>query len=563
MKWKNLFSKTILNRGYNYFCDCAVADMNYSDNVLNAVVSGSEDYDVEITLSGDEIEDMYCSCPYAEDGNYCKHMAAVLYEWEENADKCTEHNEDDIMFRPAYKEHIREAKHTRIKALVEKADDSLVRSFLSDILADNEKLCLRFYNMVNKQNKEVNVKNYFRQIDYIVKSCTGKDDYIDYHSACDFETELESFIDNDVQSLLDSGKYMSAFEIINYIFIVIGTVNIDDSDGEIGMLADSVYNMWTAILDKASSDEKIKMFEWFTAHLNGTVIDYAEEYIEKIIAEAFKEKIFEKKKLELFKEKIGESEKEESEWSRRYAVGKWAERYLDLFIKMNSDETKIENEIMKYSGNSAVRKLYIDMCLNKKEYEKVLVILDEGIESEKEYNGLVSEYSKMKKEIYLETGDKDAYLKQLSILVLEHDAGNMELYRELKQQYTAAEWSKLREVIFKKLPVNIDRSKYYNEEKLYDRLLECVVKSQGLFMLDRYADVLKNEYPEQLLEKYTDELNKLAKRTGTRNHYANIVSEMRKIKKIPGGTNTVEEIINEWKVIYKNRPAMMDELSKL
>ena len=563
MKWKNLFSKTILNRGYNYFCDDAVIDMSFSDNVLNAVVSGSEDYDVEITLSGDEIEDMYCSCPYAEDGNYCKHMAAVLYEWEENADDFDEHNEDDIMFRPAYQDHIREAKHTRIKALVEKADDNSVRSFLSDILADNEKLCLRFYNMVNKHNIEVNVKNYFRQIDYIVESYTGRRDYIDYYRACDFELELESFINNDVQSLFDIGKYMSAFEILNYIFIVIGTVNIYDSGGEIGMLANRVYNMWTEIFNKATSDEKIKMFEWFTAHLNGTVVDYAEEYIEQIITEVFNEKIFEKSKLEFFKKKIDESEKKHPEWSSRYDIGKWATRYLDLFIKMNSDETEIENEIIKYSYNSAVRKLYIDMCLKKKEYEKVLEILDEGIEAEKEYSGLVSEYSKMKKDIYLETGDKDAYLKQLSILVLEHDTGDMELYRELKQQYTVAEWSKLREVIFKKLPVNIDRSKYYNEEKLYDRLLECVVKSQGLYILNRYADVLKNEYPDQLLEKYTDELNKLSKRTGSRNHYADIVSEMRKMKKIPGGTNRVEEIINEWKVMYKNRPAMMDELSKL
>ena len=26
---------------------------------------------------------MYCTCPYADDGNNCKHMAAVLYEIEE------------------------------------------------------------------------------------------------------------------------------------------------------------------------------------------------------------------------------------------------------------------------------------------------------------------------------------------------------------------------------------------------------------------------------------------------------------------------------------------------
>ena len=29
------------------------------------------------------MSDMYCSCPYAEGVNNCKHMVAVLYEWEE------------------------------------------------------------------------------------------------------------------------------------------------------------------------------------------------------------------------------------------------------------------------------------------------------------------------------------------------------------------------------------------------------------------------------------------------------------------------------------------------
>ena len=46
---------------------------------VNAVVSGSDDYEVSIYLSDGEIEDMYCDCPYASDGNNCKYMAAVLY----------------------------------------------------------------------------------------------------------------------------------------------------------------------------------------------------------------------------------------------------------------------------------------------------------------------------------------------------------------------------------------------------------------------------------------------------------------------------------------------------
>lgn len=39
-------------------------------------------------------------------------------------------------------------------------------------------------------------------------------------------------------------------------------------------------------------------------------------------------------------------------------------------------------------------------------------------------------------EIYLLQGNKDAYIEQLWELVLEHDAGDLKVYRELKHQYS-------------------------------------------------------------------------------------------------------------------------------
>jgi len=35
------------------------------------------------------------------------------------------------------------------------------------------------------------------------------------------------------------------------------------------------------------------------------------------------------------------------------------------------------------------------------------------------------------------------------------------------------------------------------------------------------------------------------------------------MKKIRGGSKIVEDIVAEWKDHYRNRPAMMDELSRL
>lgn len=148
-------------------------------------------------------------------------------------------------------------------------------------------------------------------------------------------------------------------------------------------------------------------------------------------------------------------------------------------------------------------------------------------------------------------------------MVLEQSAGNLDIYKELKAQYSEEEWLTKREELFKKLPANAHIDRMYKEEKLYDRLLAYVLKSSGLYAVQTYENVLKKEYPKQILNKYQDEVNKMASYTGNRKHYACLVALLRRMKRIKGGTAIVETIVEEWRIKYRNRPAMMDELSKL
>ena len=121
MNWKKLFAIHILERGYDYYCDDAVENMEISDDIIRADVIGSEDYEVEISLSNGEVTDMYCSCPYALDGRNCKHMAAVLYEWSENGAEEKKDEENAIntdLFQPAYTVNSHKKKLTAVEGLV-------------------------------------------------------------------------------------------------------------------------------------------------------------------------------------------------------------------------------------------------------------------------------------------------------------------------------------------------------------------------------------------------------------------------------------------------------------
>ena len=564
MKWKKLFATHILERGYDYYLENAVENIDISEDIIRADVIGSEDYEVEISVNNGEVTDMYCSCPYALDGRNCKHMAAVLYELSEDAgeeESAKEVNTD--LVQSAYTINAYKKKVVAVEELVSSATEDEVRSFLVAVLSEDEKMLLRFHNKINKQVTKEDINNYIRQVDIIADRYLGRNRFISYYEADGFISELEEIIVEDVRRMIDYDNYLSAFEVMNYIFVLIGEVDMDDSDGGTGMLVDRIYQLWLEILVKVSAEEKRKMFDWFTSHLDGSVIDYLEEYIEQILMGEFEEKEYEQPKLDFIEEMIARSECKESDWSRGYAVGKWAVRYLELLKKKKVSEEQIKEICKKYWNNLTVRRYYIDICMKNKEYDHVLQVLDECILLDKQYRGLISEYSKKKKEIYLLQGNKSAYIEQLWQLVLEHEAGDLDLYRELKKQYTEDEWVIKREKIFKNLPAYAHVERLYKEEKLYDRLLAYVLNSPGLYALQEYEKVLKKEYPEQILEKYKDEVNKMAMHTSDRKHYAHLVSLLRKMQQMKGGVKLVEQIVSEWKLKYKNRPAMMNELRKL
>lgn len=576
MNWQKLFASHILERGYDYYCDGAVENIEIGHDDIRADVVGTEDYEVEISLNDGKVTDMYCSCPYAAGGNNCKHMAAVLYEWtadimdeDEPEDTDNEDMDNDAdaesmdLFEPAVTVCDYKKKSAAVEKLVTSAERDIVQAFLVSVLAEDKKLLLRFRNMVNKCATKEDVEDYFEQIDEIADRYLGRDHFINYYQAYDFMLELEEIIDKDVRRMIDNGSHISAFHVMNHIFVLLGNVDMDDSGGETSMLAEQIYQLWLELLTKVNAQDKRKMFIWFTTHMDGSVIDYLEEYIEQIIMEEFKEPEYEQDKLSFMEEMIEKAEKKDSGWSRDYAVGKWTVTYLKTLEEKNAPEDQLEEICKKYWNNSGVRRYYIDRYFEKKEYDRVLQVLDESIELDKAYRGQVLEYNQKKKEIYRLQGNKSAYIEQLWKLVLEQSAGDLDIYKELKAQYSEKEWLIKREELFKKLPANAHIDRLYKEEKLYDRLLAYVLKSSGLYAVQSYENVLKKEYPKQILSKYQDEVNKMASCTGNRKHYADLVALLRRMKQIKGGSEIVETIVEEWKIKYRNRPAMMDELSKL
>lgn len=109
--------------------------------------------------------------------------------------------------------------------------------------------------------------------------------------------------------------------------------------------------------------------------------------------------------------------------------------------------------------------------------------------------------------------------------------GQIDFYRELKRQYTKEEWIPLREDLLNSLPPRARLDKIYLEEGMYDQLLNLVIQTPGLYILEEYYHDLLN-YPEQLLNKYLEELKPLVGKQDI-THY------LEEIEEIPGGVQFI------------------------
>lgn len=83
MNWRRYFTSTILERGKRYQKKGCVSDLKKIGDKYTAVVYGSKRYQVSVTIKDGAVKEMGCSCPYAAEGNACKHMAAVCLEIDE------------------------------------------------------------------------------------------------------------------------------------------------------------------------------------------------------------------------------------------------------------------------------------------------------------------------------------------------------------------------------------------------------------------------------------------------------------------------------------------------
>lgn len=538
MEWETYFQKRILDRGYEYYFDDHVEDLHINSNRIKAVVHGTDFYHVEIKLNGNQIIGMSCDCPYAQDGHNCKHMAAVLYEWQLSATYPVIDN----------------------SKLVKEASEEDVRSFLIQVLDDNPDIVESFKQYT--QN-EFSLTTMIDDLEGVVDSYSDGYHYIDYEFSHDFCDNYEDAVDKWLDLLKNKKQYSLAFQFLLKAYDIFDKLDIDDNEGETFDVSFYIIDAWSNIIMCMEKSERIDAFNLLKQFLNNIRYSYDRIDILQVFFNHLKGEDLLKLQIDFVKEQLDYIESHNDILDREYVLDGFAKMYLDLLRKNNVSNQEINVIYKKYWKCDSIRMDCVFTCINNKEYDKALDYIDKCIDLDYENQALMKRNIELKKDIYKKQGNTKAYREELKNLILFFNDTNIDDYIELRSHYNDKEWITERDSLIEQLAPGCFLCEILETEQLYGQLFDVILRSNNRDLLHQYTHVLNDEYPEKLIQLYREFVEKQAESTGSRKHYYQIVEELRIMKSITGGDKVVDEIIKKWKIQYKNRSAMLDELNRV
>lgn len=550
--WENMFRPHILERGYEYYIMGSVLELGQfgsDDTFYEARVEGSTEYHVTIQFYNGMVSDMECDCPYALDGNNCKHMAAVLYEIEEKretpfVDRCEEIVSSESLIE-----------------VLRRASEEDLRAFLLELSTEDERIKNRVFLKFSASVDKVQLGNLMQELEAISNDCSDRSGYINWERASDYESAIIEFLEDNTKILLGRNCVLEAFELIGKTIFRVGEQELDDSFGTMTGIASFAHQCLSDVVAASGQAEKGEIFDWFKARIkNNDAPEYAEDMISAFFDEEFHEEEFLLKKLQLFDNE--DMLPAEDDWRARYRYNNNIIRCLNIMDELDFPEPQLQEYIQKHWERSEVRKAAAKRAVRKGNIEKAIRILQESKDLDQQYAGLVAEYSQELIRLFERIGNKKEYRKELEFQIFSCRQSDFLYISMLKTHCEKDEWEIYRERILTSPSCSSIRYSLMETEGMLERLMQEIVQANSVHLLDRYENSLKGSFPDQLRDAYVTYVNCNAATVSNRKEYNHLVRYLKKIRKYPGGCEIAADIAKSWRIFYYRRSAMMDELSK-
>ncbi|MGV3632260.1 MAG: SWIM zinc finger family protein [Bacteroidota bacterium] len=227
-------AKHILERGFSYYNEGNVKELELKGAVYQAKVAGSgtSDYSVRIETLGNAIHDWKCTCPY--DKGPCKHIASTLYA-------ILEEMEDEALQASNPKKNDQTGCHPKISLsrqinfIAEQVPIAELREFVVSYSKRDASFKTTLLSNFAHINQQESGEAYREQIQALIKLASAGERFLDYQASRKLGREMQPLVDA-AQKYFDIGRNQSAIELcIVIVEEMVGAISsADDSSAYIG-----------------------------------------------------------------------------------------------------------------------------------------------------------------------------------------------------------------------------------------------------------------------------------------------------------------------------------------
>jgi uncharacterized Zn finger protein len=555
--FKKVLPQTILTRGREYYKSGNVSDLNLDDEDLwVAQVSGTEEYEVQIERHGDELITS-CTCPY-DLGDYCKHVAAVLYAIE---DSYPEYFGGKKPRKPGKK---KETRADKLQNALKQASEANLRDFLSELgMKDRNiynQIMLKYGRGQSKEGYEKMVRDALR---------VGRAEYgmIDYRGAKTAAKTLREFILR-ADEQLEQGEPETA--LLMYQTVMENVIDVipmsDDSSGELGACISLALEkleqcaghlsqphrqaLLTYVLNQAKRRE-LSGFDWrwdlleIATDLVTTPGDRAE--LMKILDEI-------------------DNEGRQSFFGlvSTFNAGRTADIRLKLIERLDGEQAA--NAFIQANTHLPhFKALIINRHVQKGEFAEAKKLINAAIEdaNKQRLPGLAANYRAGLLEIAKQEQDTPMIIKLAREFLLQRPAE--EYYTLLKKTVASNEWPAFVEGLIKDTPNTYFATEFsawlFAKEGMWDRLLG-LIKSDSAWLAEHYHAELEKRFPDAMAEHYESFALYAVEGSANRDGYKKAAEYLRRMKKL-GQTTRADKLISELRRTYPKRRALLEELDQV
>ena len=536
----------LYKRGVDYFEQGFVEQLaEVATNRWNAIVSGTEDYEVSINVRKDgTIAGTYCTCPFESD-SLCKHEVAVCLAIRQYKQVNGSSAVDVIA-------QLKTLKKTELLKILEDLVEKqpAVHHYLKEKFLDTGEMDEEKARQLIRIAAYHAVRNDFIEWNRIDQALEGVEEVLEFLDGLDSREDAEKIIR---LSLLVIRECTSMLHIA------------DDSSGEISSAIyeslEKIYEAlaeWPGEADEATVDRVLALlYPHILFALEQDISDAASDLVEAVLqwneAGKFASKFYE------FIEKVIHSRE-----MRNKAFAYTEERFRGYqlwVLQKQGNQEAIDAFCTKFHAYPAIRRAQMWQAFEAGEFEKVLQLGDESEKLDVKLPGLVLEWKKIRFKAYEKMGNTAAMIDLAFEFVL---SGEEEYYSKLKNLVDAENWPKVQEKLLPEMKNNWRSLPLYLEilieEKRTDELLDYC-RSEVAAIEQLYPHLLA-DYPHEVNEIYTAYIYRLIDQASNRKAYWTACQKIKSFQTALGA-QAAAGLVEEIKFMYPKRPALLDELGKL